>query len=154
MVFPPVLVRSEDRTKSIPDVSFGSFAAFAQDEFSVTNRLKFVGGVRIDFFRSKADATEGFALPASFTLSQIEDLGVQGLTSGLNIHQTAVTGDFGAVFKLNEWISLTGRIGRPFRMPNLFERFFTDAGSVGGFAVENPGLKAESSVNVDVGAES
>lgn len=152
-VFPPVLVRSEDRTKSVPDSSFGSFAAFAQDEFSVTNRLKFVGGVRIDFFRSKAEQTDGFSLPPSFTQSQIEDLGVQGLTSGLNIHQTAVTGDFGAVFKLNERVSLTGRIGRSFRMPNLFERFFTDAGSVGGFVVGNPDLKAESGINIDVGAK-
>ncbi len=48
-------------------------------------------------------------------------------------------------------MSLTGRIGRSFRVPNLFERFFTGAGSVGGFVVGNPTLKPESGVNFDTG---
>jgi hemoglobin/transferrin/lactoferrin receptor protein len=152
-VFPPTLVTSEDRSNSVPDANFGSFAVFAQDEFDVTKKLKLVGGLRVDRFRSSAKPTVGFALPSSFTQSQIEDLGLNGLTSGLNVSQTALTGDFGAVYKLTENVSLTGRIGRSFRVPNLFERFFTDAGSVGGFVVGNPNLKAESGINVDVGAK-
>ncbi|MGC2238653.1 MAG: TonB-dependent receptor [Pyrinomonadaceae bacterium] len=152
-VFPPALVSSEDRTKSVPDANFGSFAVFAQDQFDLTSRLKLTGGVRVDYFRSNAKPTTGFALPASFTASQIEDLGLNGLTSGLNVSQTAITGDFGVVYKLTENVSLTGRVGRSFRVPNLFERFFTDAGSVGGFVVGNPNLKPESGINFDAGAK-
>jgi hemoglobin/transferrin/lactoferrin receptor protein len=150
---PPSLIRSEDRSQSVPDANFGSFAFFAQDEFQVTKKLKLIGGARVDYFRSGSKPTGGFTLPSSFTQSQIEDLGLNGLTDGLNVSETAVTGDFGAVYKLNENVSLTGRVGRSYRVPNLFERFFTDAGSVGGFVVGNPNLKPESGVNVDVGAK-
>jgi outer membrane receptor protein involved in Fe transport len=80
-------------------------------------------------------------------------LGLTGLNEGLNVSQTTVTGDFGAVYKLTDNISLTGRIGRSFRVPNLFERFFTGAGSIGGILVANPNLEPESGVNVDVGAK-
>ncbi|HEY0428097.1 MAG TPA: TonB-dependent receptor [Pyrinomonadaceae bacterium] len=150
--FPPTLVTSEDRSSSVPDANFGSFAVFAQNEFEATKKLKLVGGVRVDYFRSASKPTNGFTLPA-LTASQIEDLSLNGLTEGLNVSQTAVTGDFGAVYKLTGNVSLTGRIGRSYRVPNLFERFFTDAGSVGGFVVGNPNLKPESGVNIDVGAK-
>jgi hemoglobin/transferrin/lactoferrin receptor protein len=150
--FPPTLITSEDRSNSVPDANFGSFAVFAQDEFEATKKLKLIGGVRVDYFRSASKPTAGFSLPA-LTASQIEDLNLNGLTEGLNVSQTAITGDFGAVYKLNENVSLTGRIGRSYRVPNLFERFFTDAGSVGGFVVGNPNLKPESGVNIDVGAK-
>jgi outer membrane receptor protein involved in Fe transport len=49
----------------------------------------------------------------------------------------------------NNFLSLTGRIGRSYRVANLFERFFTGAGSVGGFLVGNPNLKPENSINFD-----
>jgi hemoglobin/transferrin/lactoferrin receptor protein len=152
-VNPPVTTRSEDRSRSVPVANFGSFALFAQNEFELNNRLKFVGGVRVDFFSSKASPTTGFALPPSFTTSQIEDLGLNGLATGLDVSERAVTGDFGAVFKLTDEISLTGRVGRSYRVPNLFERFFTDAGSVGGFVVGNPNLEPETGINVDTGVK-
>ncbi|MEZ5425960.1 MAG: TonB-dependent receptor [Pyrinomonadaceae bacterium] len=152
-VFPPVLIRSEDRSKSVPNASYSSYAFFAQDEFEVNKRLKLIGGIRFDRFNSKSDPTEGFALPPDFTQVEIDTLGLNGLTDGLNVSQTAFTGDFGAVFKLTPDVSLTGRIGRSYRVPNLFERFFTDAGSVGDFVVGNPDLKPESGINVDLGVK-
>src|SRR5690606_33157534 len=36
-----------------------------------------------------------------------------------------------------------------FRTPNIFELFFTDSGSVGGYVVGNPNLKPESGINFD-----
>ena len=150
---PPSLTRSEDRSRSVPDASFGSFAVFVQDEFQITDRLKLTGGLRTDFFRSRAVRISGFALPSTFTQDQIQDLGLDGLTSGLNVNQKAVTGDFGAVFKVTRDVSLTGRVGRSYRVPNLFERFFTDFGSAGGFVVGNPNLKPESGINFDAGAK-
>lgn len=141
------------RTKSVPNADFGSFAGFAQDEFIVTNRLKLIGGIRVERFFSSSTQTEAFALPTNIRQFQLEDIGVFGLDTGLNVSETAVTGDFGAVYKLTDQISLTGRVGRSFRVANLFERFFTGAGSVGGFLVGNPNLKPESGINVDAGVK-
>ncbi len=142
-----------NRTKSVPDADFGSFAGFVQDEFQVTKRLKLIGGIRVERFFSSSTQTEGFAFPSGIRQFQLQDLGVLGLDTGLKVKETAVTGDFGAVFKLNNFVSLTGRIGRSFRVANLFERFFTGAGSVGGFLVGNPSLKPESGINLDLGVK-
>lgn len=149
--FTPVL--SQDRSRSVPDASLANFAAFAQNEFGITGRLKLVSGVRIDSFSTNAKPTTGFTIPATFTPSQIEDLGLQGLTEGLRVKTTSVTGDFGAVFRATDNIILSARLGRSFRTPNIFERFFTDFGSVGGFVVGNPRLEAESGINFDTSAK-
>lgn len=143
------LTNAANRTTSVPQGDFGSFAGFAQNEFTVTNRLKLIGGIRVEKFFSGSVQTVGFALPPTLTTSQLEDLGVTGLDTGLEVSESAATGDFGAVFKVTDAISLTGRIGRSFRVANLFERFFTGSGSVGGFLVGNPNLKPESGVNFD-----
>lgn len=143
----------QNRTKSVPDADFGSFAGFFQNEFTVTNRLKFVGGIRLERFFSSSKRTDFFSLPTNIRQFQLRDLGVIGIDTGLKVRETAVTGDFGTVFKVNDFISLTGRIGRSFRVANLFERFFTGAGSIGGFLVGNPNLKPESGVNFDAGVK-
>ena len=145
--FTPVL--STDRTRGVPDANLSNIGFFAQNEFTATSRLKLIGGVRIDRFKSKAEPTDGFGLPSGFTQTQLEDLGINGLTSGLDVNTTAVTGDFGAVYKATDNIILSARIGRSFRVPNLFERFFTESGSVGGFVVGNPNLEPESGINFD-----
>lgn len=142
-----------NRTKSVPDADFGSFAGFFQNEFEVTDRLKFVGGIRVERFFSSSTPTEFFALPANIRTFQLQEIGVFGLDTGLKIRETATTGDFGAVYKITDAVSLTGRIGRSFRVANLFERFFTGAGSVGGFLVGNPTLKPESGINFDAGVK-
>jgi hemoglobin/transferrin/lactoferrin receptor protein len=152
-VFPPVLVTSEDFSPSVPDSKFVSFAVFVQDEYQVTNKLNLIGGIRAERFNSSSQQTAGFSIPGivtqTLTPAQIEQLGLSGLNEGVDVNQTTVTGDFGAVYKLTNNISLTGRIGRSFRVPNLFERFFTGAGSVGGFVVANPNLEPESGINID-----
>lgn len=145
-VAPPIV---PNRTTSVPKADFGSFAFFAQDEFTLTNRLKLIGGVRVERFSSSSTQTEGFALPPGIRQFQLEDIGVADLATGLNVNETAVTGDFGAVYRLTDAVSLTGRVGRSFRVANLFERFFTGAGSIGGFLVGNPNLVPESGINFD-----
>lgn len=145
--FTPVL--SVDRSRGVPDASFSNIGFFAQNEFRATDRLKLIGGFRVDRFDLKAERTTGFALPTTFTATQLSNLGLNGLTDGLDVTTTAVTGDFGAVFKATENVILSARVGRSFRVPNLFERFFTEAGSVGGFLVGNPNLRPESGINFD-----
>jgi hemoglobin/transferrin/lactoferrin receptor protein len=147
--FPPGLVTSFDTSPSVPNANFGSFAVFAQNQFDFTDRIKLVGGIRIERFFSNSTPTNGFSLP--LTDEQIEALGLAGLEQGLNTSQTALTGDFGLLFRLTNAISLTGKIGRSFRVPNLFERFFSGAGSIGGLIVGNPNLDPESGINIDTG---
>lgn len=149
-VVPPIV---PNRTTSVPRADYGSVAFFAQDEFTSNTRIKFIGGVRVERFFSSSQQTEGFALPPTIRQFQLVDIGVADIATGLKVKETAVTGDFGTVVKLTDNVSLTGRVGRSFRVANLFERFFTGAGSVGGFLVGNPNLKPESGVNVDVGAK-
>lgn len=141
--------RRIDRSQSVPNASLSNFAAFAQDEFKITNRWKLIGGARFDTFRTNAKPTTGFAIPATFTQNQLDILGLRGLTDGLRVNTTAVTGDFGTVFNATKNVILSARVGRSFRVPNIFERFFTDFGSVGGYVVGNPNLKPESGINFD-----
>ncbi len=141
--------RSVSTTRSVPDASLSNIAAFAQGEIRITKRLKAVAGIRFDRFRTSAEPTAEFSLPGSLTPSQIEDLGLDGLTSGLSVDNSAVTGDVGLVFVVNPNLNLSARVGRSFRTPNIFERFFTDFGSVGGFLVGNPNLDPETGVNFD-----
>lgn len=143
------LNRTIRNSRSVPDASLTNFAAFAQNEFRVNDRLKLSGGVRFDRFSTKAEPTAEFILDPRFTQSQIEDLGLQGLNEGLHVTNSAITGDFGVVYKLTDNLNLSARIGRSFRTPNIFERFFTDPGSVDGFLVGNPNLVPESGINFD-----
>ena len=136
-------------SRSVPDASLSNIALFAQDEYTVTRKLKLVGGVRYDQFVTKAEPTSEFVLDPRFTPSQIEDLHLVGLTDGLSVTNTAFTGDFGAVYRLTNQVSLSARIGRSFRTPNIFERFFTDPGSVDGFLVGNTELVPETGTNFD-----
>jgi outer membrane receptor protein involved in Fe transport len=114
----------------------------------LTRRFKIVGGIRVDSFKTNAEPTTGFAV-RPMRPQDIEDLGIGELASGLDISSTAVTGDIGAVFNLTDEITLSSRVGRSFRTPNIFELFFTDSGSVGGYVVGNPVLKPESGINFD-----
>ncbi len=141
--------RTIRNSRSVPDASLNNIAAFAQNEFRVNSRLKLIGGIRFDRFATNARPTAEFTLDARFTPSQIEDLGLLGLTDGLKVTNTAVTGDFGAVYRVTNNLSASARVGRSFRTPNIFERFFTDFGSVAGFLVGNPTLKPESGINFD-----
>jgi hemoglobin/transferrin/lactoferrin receptor protein len=137
----------------VPDATFSDLAFFAQDEWQATPWLRLVGGLRVDRFRVASDRTTDFVLPPFFTPDVVDALGLAGLESGLSVTDTAVSGDVGVVVKPVESVSLVARVGRSFREPNLFERFFTDFGSVGGFVVGNPSLEPETGVNVDAGVK-
>lgn len=136
-------------TRSVPDASLSNIAFFAQDEFRLTSRLKLVGGFRFDQFKTAAQPTAQFVIDPRLTVQQIEQLGLTGLTDGLDVTNTAVTGDFAVIYTLTPNVNLSARIGRSFRTPNISERFFTDAGSAEGFLVGNPSLEPESGINFD-----
>ena len=142
----PFLVR---RGRSVPDATLSNIAAFAQDEFRVTNRLKLIGGIRFDRFKTVSQQTENFAIDPRLPAADAQLLGINQLNAGLNVANTAITGDFGAVYRLTRNVNLSGRIGRSFRTPNISERFFTDTPSAEGYQVGNPTLVPETGINFD-----
>ena len=142
----PFLVR---RGRSVPDATLSNIAAFAQDEFRITNRLKLIGGIRFDRFKTVSQQTENFAIDPRLPAADAQLLGINQLNAGLNVANTAITGDFGAVYRLTRNVNLSGRIGRSFRTPNISERFFTDTPSAEGYQVGNPTLVPETGINFD-----
>jgi Outer membrane receptor proteins, mostly Fe transport len=64
---------------------------------------------------------------------------------------SALTGNFGAVYRLTSELSLAGNVGRAFRFPTLFE-MFTNGPHLGEdrFEVGLPGAHPETSINSDV----
>jgi TonB-dependent heme/hemoglobin receptor len=141
--------RTFRHSKSVPDATLSNLAFFAQDDYRLTKRLRIVGGVRIDRFSTSSEATTDFALDPRLNAHQIEVLGLNGLTDGLDISYSSTTGDIGFVYTLTRSVNLSSRIGRSFRTPNISERFFTDPGSAEGFLVGNPALVPETGVNFD-----
>jgi TonB-dependent heme/hemoglobin receptor len=137
------------RGRSVPDAYLSNIGVFVQDEFKLNNRLKFIGGVRVDRFKTVSQTTENFAVDPRLPASDAQLLGLGGLNNGLNVGNTAVTGDFGAIVRLTRNVNWSARIGRSFRTPNISELFFTDTPSAEGYQVGNPTLKPETGINFD-----
>lgn len=145
--------RTIRNTRSVPDASLSNVAFFIQDDYRVTSRLRLIGGFRFDRFKTVSEPTENFAIDPRLTPQQIDQLGLTGLPEGLDVGNSAYTGDIGAVYTLTRNVNLSARVGRSFRTPNISERFFTDAGSAEGFLVGNPSLVPETGINFDAGAK-
>jgi len=127
-----------DNAPSVPNSTFSGTGVFLQEQWEPTRRLRLRAGVRWDRFVVEAEPTPNFD-PA------VSDVVVGSRTD------TAVSGNGGASFDLGGGWSVSASLGRAFREPNLFERFFFGRGSVGGFVIPNPGLDPETSLQFDAG---
>ncbi len=127
-----------DNAPSVPNSSFSGTGVFLQEQYAPVRRLRLVAGMRFDHFVLKASPTQNFdpTVSAAIVGSRTDN---------------AVSGNAGATLDIVEGLSLTGNVGRAFREPNLFERFFFGRGSVGGFIVPNPTLGPETSLQYDAG---
>ena len=127
-----------DSAPSVPDSSFAGTGFFVQDQFKPTQRVRITSGLRADRFDLRTKDTAGFdPVVAAATPEEQTD--------------SALSGNLGASVDLGEGFMVSGHLGRAFRSPNLFERFFFGRGSVGGFVVPNPELQPETSWQVDTG---
>lgn len=141
--------RTFRNSRSVPDASLSNLALFAQDDFRLSKRFRIVGGLRFDRFTTVSEPTAEFALDPRLSAHQVDILGLNGIGNGLDVSYSAVTGDVGAIYTLTPNVSLSARVGRSFRTPNISERFFTDPGSAEGFLVGNPSLDPETGINFD-----
>lgn len=118
----------------VPNATFQSLGAFAQLDLHPAQRLNLIAGARVQDIKAETQATRGITQPL------------------VSDDRKTVVGTLNIGYELTEHVSLIGSVGRGFRAPNLVERFFVGATPEGsGYQLQTPGLKPETSVNVDVG---
>lgn len=123
-----------DPVSKTPNAAFRSLGGFVQSDFHITERFNLIAGARLQNIKAESRPTPGVTLP-------------------LVSHQNStVVGTLNAEYLLTDNFSLVSSVGRGFRSPNLIERFFEGPTPEGfGYEVRTPGLKPETSINVDVG---
>ena len=118
----------------VPNATYASTGVFAQGDWSVVPRLSLTFGTRYQAVNAATRATPNFTGP----LARSSD------------HTVVWAGS--AVWRAATAVSVVATVGRAFRSPNLVERFFngpTPEG--GGYQSPNPGLRPETSLNLDLG---
>jgi hemoglobin/transferrin/lactoferrin receptor protein len=138
----------------VPKSNFKNLGVFIQDEFDVTRRLRIIAGLRFDRLDVETLPTPGYnpLLPGIDRATPPIDLSKLPSASGTSINRATVTGDVGAVVRVTDYFSFSGRVGRSYRHPNLEELFFTGPATIGNI-IANTELKPETGVNVDVSAK-
>ncbi len=138
----------------VPKSNFDNYGAFVQNELDVTKRLRLIGGLRVDRFNVESLSTPGYnpLLSGLDRATPAIDLSKLPSVNGTKINRTTITGDIGAVVRVTDDFSLSGRVGRSYRHPNLEELFFTGPATVGNI-IANIAVKPETGINVDVSAK-
>ena len=130
---PPV--NQASNVPSVPNAIFSSVGAFAQAELNPVARFSATLGGRWQDIHAETRATKNVTRPL---VSNSKSTGVYSLNT---------------LFRVTDDANLIASIARGFRSPNLVERFFEGPAPEGnGFQRANPDLRAETSVNVDLGA--
>jgi outer membrane receptor protein involved in Fe transport len=123
-------------TPSVPNATLQSAGAFLQAQFTPTERLTLMGGVRGQLIHAATRKTP-----------RLDDAPVSS-----DLH--TVVGSASALFGVTEAVHLVATVGRAFRAPDLVELYFngpTPEGSA--YQVQSPDLKPETSLNVDLGVK-
>ncbi|HXV86029.1 MAG TPA: TonB-dependent receptor [Gemmatimonadales bacterium] len=125
------------RTRTVPQVpnaTFRSAGAFVQGDVQVTNRASLILGGRYQDVQAATQATTGIPAPL------------------VTLTDRTVVGSANALYRVTNEVVLVGSVGRAFRSPNLVERFFDGVTPEGAaYQAPNPGLAAETSLNLDLG---
>jgi outer membrane receptor protein involved in Fe transport len=122
------------RTPQVPNATFRSLGGFAQMDLHPTDRLNLIAGARVQDIMAETRTTPGITTPL------------------VSDNRKTAVGTLNLGYSLTDNLNLIASAGRGFRAPNLVERFFngpTPEGS--GYQKQTPGLKPETSFNVDLG---
>ena len=154
VVFPalvPLGPPSVTHPTRVPNATFSDMAAFAQDEWDITAKLRLVAGMRLDGYKVNTEATPGYNIDAVVAGAKPPiDPATLPDPNGDSISRTAFTGDVGLVFKQNENLSFVAHYGRSYRHPNLEELLFAGPATIGSIA-PNITVGPEKGDNVDLG---
>ena len=131
--FGPPTPRGSNQS-SVPNAILTSLGAFAQASIEVHERATVMVGGRVQQVQSAPTATPGIATPAP------------GHTDATGVYAV------NALVRLTDRLNLVGSLGSGFRAPNLVERYFNGPTPEGNaYQAAAPGLRPETSVNVDLG---
>lgn len=138
----------------VPISNFQNLAFFVQDEHELSAALRVIGSLRVDRFDIDSRQTPNYnPRPRRLGCARPPvDPGTVPPIEGIRFTRTTVTGDGGVVYRVKPSVSLTARVGRSYRHPNLSELFFSGPAEAGTL-VPNIDLRPETGINVDVGAK-
>jgi hemoglobin/transferrin/lactoferrin receptor protein len=133
--FGPPITLETDNTPKLPYARYRSLGIFLQDDIALFTRTSLILGVRYQNVNAKTKQTPG--LEGDELVNSTDDTFV---------------GTANLLFSITDDLRLVLSVGRGFRSPNLIERFFDgDTPEGSGYQARNTKLKAETSLNVDVG---
>lgn len=124
-----------DRTPPLPRLTQSGTAAFVNAEFAASRSWSVQAGGRADLFRSRAQGTAGTLVESDRSESE-----------------SNWSGNAGVLCRPAEPLRLFANIGRAFRSPDPQERYFRGPGQAG-FVIGDPGLRSETSLNLDAGVK-
>lgn len=129
--FPPATVINDDFDK---EASITTFSAFLQDEWDVTNDLSITGGVRYFHIESELSKTNQ---PGYAPFSKSDD---------------AFIGSIGVNYTGFDNLALRANIAQGYVYPTLLQNMLGSVFSPGEVIEANKDLKAEKSINYEIGA--
>jgi hemoglobin/transferrin/lactoferrin receptor protein len=146
----PLVTGSVSQPQRVPISNFQDIAFFVEDEFDVRPWLRLLGSLRVDRIDVDTERTPGYVARLPNASPPLDPKTFPPAGGIVGIGRTAVTGNGGVVLRPNQQLSLTARVGRSFRHPNLEELFFFGPATIGGI-VPNITVRPETGVNVDIG---
>lgn len=149
---PSVIVPSAiSQPQRVPIANFRDAAFFVEDELEVSRWLRLLGSFRVDRIKVETLPTVGY-VPRIPSADPPFDPKTFPAAEGDTLNRTAFTGNFGFVLRPRDVLSVTARIGRSFRHPNLEELLFYGPATIGAI-VPNLTVKPEQGINLDIGAK-
>lgn len=157
---------------SNPDSAYRNLGWFNLLEYEPSQRLRLVGGLRLDNWKTEARATQGFPLGSEAAVlaaslpqllqhpGAIDTAGVEGIdellkgTGNITTDRTIVTGNAGVVVRLRGGINPYARWGTSYREPGITERYLLrDFGdpTFSVLVIPNSALRPERGQGFDVG---
>nr|VFJ57622.1 MAG: hemoglobin/transferrin/lactoferrin receptor protein [Candidatus Kentron sp. FW] len=122
-----------DSVPVIPDSTRMGVGAFVQDEIALGDQWVITPGLRADWIKARTDGHSRHQLTGEETSES-----------------SAVSGNLGLLYKVNDKVNLYGNVGRAFRAPTLLELYFHGPHDVGN-DFGDPNLDPEKSWNFDIG---
>ena len=122
-----------DTAPPTPRASQTSYGVYLENEYMPQTRLSLLAGLRYDLHTAEATGTSG-------TLVETDQ----------RENDADWSGNAGILFRVTPALRLTGTIGRAFSAPTLLQRYFRGTAQVGHLQ-GNPGLRSETSSNIDIG---
>ena len=136
--------------KPLPEASFTSIGAFAQDDINLNKKIKLSIGGRIDrIYVSNSEISN----PVYVIVNGVKNNSPKNQVlywKAYNAHDISWSGNIGFIYSVNDQTDITFNFARSFRSPSLEERYqYIDLGSL--VRLGNPNLKPEKGYFFDLG---